>query len=216
MPRTLFVVGDEKQSIYSFQGADLANFRAHPRAAERAGSSRRPTSAPSGCSIARSARAGRAGGWSMPCSRYPRRAAASSSRRADSVTWHSALTCKVRSSSGLWPCRPHGRGRRRRGRCPTRHARRTNRSARVARASSARSATGSTAARRWRHRRARPAGRHHDPAQPARHPPGAAGPRPEAGGRAGRRSGPAGAPGQPAGAGPDGARPRRRCCPRTT
>ena len=26
-PRTLFVVGDEKQSIYSFQGADLANFR---------------------------------------------------------------------------------------------------------------------------------------------------------------------------------------------
>ena len=27
-PRTLFVVGDEKQSIYSFQGADLANFRA--------------------------------------------------------------------------------------------------------------------------------------------------------------------------------------------
>ena len=26
--RTLFVVGDEKQSIYSFQGADLANFRA--------------------------------------------------------------------------------------------------------------------------------------------------------------------------------------------
>ncbi|MFO1457759.1 MAG: UvrD-helicase domain-containing protein, partial [Steroidobacteraceae bacterium] len=27
VPRTLFVVGDEKQSIYSFQGADLANFR---------------------------------------------------------------------------------------------------------------------------------------------------------------------------------------------
>lgn len=27
-PRTLFVVGDEKQSIYSFQGADLAGFRA--------------------------------------------------------------------------------------------------------------------------------------------------------------------------------------------
>ncbi len=27
-PRTFFVVGDEKQSIYSFQGADLANFRA--------------------------------------------------------------------------------------------------------------------------------------------------------------------------------------------
>ena len=27
-PRTLFVVGDEKQSIYSFQGADLENFRA--------------------------------------------------------------------------------------------------------------------------------------------------------------------------------------------
>ncbi|MEZ5847320.1 MAG: double-strand break repair helicase AddA [Geminicoccaceae bacterium] len=27
-PRTLFVVGDEKQSIYSFQGADLANFHA--------------------------------------------------------------------------------------------------------------------------------------------------------------------------------------------
>lgn len=26
-PRTLFVVGDEKQSIYSFQGADLENFR---------------------------------------------------------------------------------------------------------------------------------------------------------------------------------------------
>lgn len=26
-PRTLFVVGDEKQSIYSFQGADLVNFR---------------------------------------------------------------------------------------------------------------------------------------------------------------------------------------------
>jgi ATP-dependent helicase/nuclease subunit A len=26
-PRTLFIVGDEKQSIYSFQGADLANFR---------------------------------------------------------------------------------------------------------------------------------------------------------------------------------------------
>ena len=26
-PRTLFVVGDEKQSIYSFQGANLANFR---------------------------------------------------------------------------------------------------------------------------------------------------------------------------------------------
>ena len=26
--RSLFVVGDEKQSIYSFQGADLANFRA--------------------------------------------------------------------------------------------------------------------------------------------------------------------------------------------
>ena len=26
-PRTLFVVGDEKQSIYSFQGAELANFR---------------------------------------------------------------------------------------------------------------------------------------------------------------------------------------------
>ena len=30
-PRTLFVVGDEKQSIYSFQGADLANFRGSGR-----------------------------------------------------------------------------------------------------------------------------------------------------------------------------------------
>ncbi len=36
-PRTLFVVGDEKQSIYSFQGADLANFLAvRERLRERA------------------------------------------------------------------------------------------------------------------------------------------------------------------------------------
>ena len=35
-PRTLFVVGDEKQSIYSFQGADLDNFRSvHRQLGER-------------------------------------------------------------------------------------------------------------------------------------------------------------------------------------
>ena len=33
--RTLFVVGDEKQSIYSFQGADLANFRRGQERADR-------------------------------------------------------------------------------------------------------------------------------------------------------------------------------------
>lgn len=39
--RTLFVVGDEKQSIYRFQGADLANFRAvRDRMCARAGSNR--------------------------------------------------------------------------------------------------------------------------------------------------------------------------------
>ncbi|MDX6751119.1 double-strand break repair helicase AddA [Geminicoccaceae bacterium 1502E] len=42
-PRTLFVVGDEKQSIYSFQGADLANFRAvRARILERAAAAGRP------------------------------------------------------------------------------------------------------------------------------------------------------------------------------
>lgn len=41
--RTLFVVGDEKQSIYSFQGADLANFRrVKERIAARAEAARRP------------------------------------------------------------------------------------------------------------------------------------------------------------------------------
>lgn len=34
-PRTLFAVGDEKQSIYSFQGADPASFATHGRAFER-------------------------------------------------------------------------------------------------------------------------------------------------------------------------------------
>ena len=42
-PRTLFVVGDEKQSIYRFQGADLANFRAvRERILERAAAALRP------------------------------------------------------------------------------------------------------------------------------------------------------------------------------
>jgi ATP-dependent helicase/nuclease subunit A len=41
--RTLFVVGDEKQSIYSFQGADLANFRAvRERLVARAAAAGRP------------------------------------------------------------------------------------------------------------------------------------------------------------------------------
>ncbi|HEX6012023.1 MAG TPA: UvrD-helicase domain-containing protein, partial [Geminicoccaceae bacterium] len=41
--RTLFVVGDEKQSIYSFQGADLANFRrVKERLTERARDAGRP------------------------------------------------------------------------------------------------------------------------------------------------------------------------------
>lgn len=41
--RTLFVVGDEKQSIYRFQGADLANFRAvRERIRARAEAARRP------------------------------------------------------------------------------------------------------------------------------------------------------------------------------
>ena len=41
--RTLFVVGDEKQSIYSFQGADLANFRrVHALLWERAAAAGRP------------------------------------------------------------------------------------------------------------------------------------------------------------------------------
>ncbi|MDW8340045.1 MAG: double-strand break repair helicase AddA [Geminicoccaceae bacterium] len=42
-PRTLFVVGDEKQSIYRFQGADLQNFRAvRKRIAQRAARARAP------------------------------------------------------------------------------------------------------------------------------------------------------------------------------
>ncbi len=42
-PRTLFVVGDEKQSIYSFQGADLDNFRTvRARLAARAEAAGRP------------------------------------------------------------------------------------------------------------------------------------------------------------------------------
>ncbi|SNB65252.1 DNA helicase/exodeoxyribonuclease V, subunit A [Arboricoccus pini] len=43
LPRTLFVVGDEKQSIYSFQGADLVNFRSvRDRIAERAANAGKP------------------------------------------------------------------------------------------------------------------------------------------------------------------------------
>jgi ATP-dependent helicase/nuclease subunit A len=38
--RTLFVVGDRKQSIYSFQGADLRGFEADARAFAAAGWSR--------------------------------------------------------------------------------------------------------------------------------------------------------------------------------
>jgi ATP-dependent helicase/nuclease subunit A len=42
-PRTVFVVGDEKQSIYSFQGADLASFAAvRERLARRFAQARRP------------------------------------------------------------------------------------------------------------------------------------------------------------------------------
>lgn len=42
-PRTLFVVGDEKQSIYSFQGADLASFAAvRERLTARFDAARRP------------------------------------------------------------------------------------------------------------------------------------------------------------------------------
>ena len=45
-PRTLFVVGDEKQSIYSFQGADLANFRrVRDRLRELAAGARTPIQA---------------------------------------------------------------------------------------------------------------------------------------------------------------------------
>ena len=80
--RTLFVVGDEKQSIYSFQGADLANFR-HEGAPDRARGmpagrcdprSSTALSAPSGGAGAgrRRVRAARGQGWR----RRPRRGGA--------------------------------------------------------------------------------------------------------------------------------------------
>ena len=40
-PRTVFAVGDVKQSIFSFQGADPAAFLGEPRLVRRAGARRR-------------------------------------------------------------------------------------------------------------------------------------------------------------------------------
>ena len=65
--RTIFVVGDEKQSIYSFQGADPEEFGARRRTSRR-----RSTPSATRCSTAtcstRSARRRRSCAWSTGCS----------------------------------------------------------------------------------------------------------------------------------------------------
>ena len=152
-PRTLFVVGDEKQSIYSFQGADLANFRrVRERLTARAAAGGQPLREAS-CSTARSARCRPCWRWSTPCSRCPRRAAACSSPRASSAPRH-----RARRRAGPGRALAAGRAGRSGARATSlaaarrATARRTSRSGASPGRSRARSATGSTAARSWRAR----------------------------------------------------------------
>ena len=182
--RTLFVVGDEKQSIYSFQGADLANFRrVRDELTARALAAQRPIrselldrsfrSVPAVLDLVDAV-------FALPEAQGgvvdPATGLHHTTERAHQPglveLWPLAVPAERTAPEEPWPLpdtpRPSDEPERRVGARHRRHD--------------------PALARRWRaageHRAANPGGRHPDPARPARHRAGADRPRAQAGGRA--------------------------------